>query len=108
MRKNDDFLLILAASGLINSRLLGDVRALTFLRASAFLPGASRCKPALQCFWPRLRGLKQSGELLGVHDGDVHEPANWVVAAGPGPRQIGVAGVVRLLRPLALFGALPR
>ena len=105
VRKNDDFLLILVTRVFLNSRPLVLFCALTLLRAPAFLPGASRGKPALPCGRPRQRGLKQRAKLLRVRDGHVHEPANLVVPACPRPGQIGVRGDLSrfgMPRPVAL------
>jgi hypothetical protein len=80
VRKNDDFLLILAIGGssTFDFRMLFCALAY-LLRALAFLPGAPRGKPALQCCRARQHGLKQRAKFLRLRDRDVHEPANLVV-----------------------------
>jgi hypothetical protein len=66
VRKNDDFLLILAIRVFLNSWHLVRLCAPTFSHAPAFLPRVPRGNPARPCCRPRQRGLNQCAILFRV------------------------------------------
>ena len=99
----------------------------TLLRAPAFLPGASRGKPALPCGRPRQRGLKQRAKLLQkisanirkyivlrpealiatalwtmtawAHEGATHSPILAAISVEPDSGKSSLLGVLRFLAP---------